>query len=86
MIRSTETIRVIDATAAKRGETVDMKPSVTTISLLRATLIDVTTGMMIGAATDAMIVGMATAAGLEEAEVITWNGHREFQNCRLLSS
>jgi hypothetical protein len=54
--------------------------------LLRDILIDVTTGMMIGAVTDAMIVGIATAADPEEVEVITGNDHHESLDCCLLSS
>jgi hypothetical protein len=86
MTRSTDTIWVIDAIVAKRGETVDTKPSAMPTSLQQATLIDAMTGMMIGAAMDAMIVGTATVAGSVETKAIIGNGHRGFQNCRLLSS
>jgi hypothetical protein len=70
----------------KRGETVGMRPSMTITLLLRDILIDVTTGMIIGAATDAMIVGIAIAADPEEVELITGNDHRESLDRRLLRS
>jgi hypothetical protein len=75
MIRSTETVRVIDAAVAKRGETVDMKPSATPTSFQEATLIEAVTGMMIGAATDTLIIGIATAAGMKEVEATTGIDH-----------
>jgi hypothetical protein len=41
---------------------------------------------MIGAATDAMIIEIATAEGPEEIEAITGINHRGYRNYRLLSS
>jgi hypothetical protein len=83
MTRSTDTIWVIDAIVAKRGETVDTKPSATPTSLMQYTLIDVTTGMMIGAATYMMIAGTTTTARPEEVEAITRIDHHECQSCHL---
>jgi hypothetical protein len=63
-------IRVIDATGAKRGETVGIKPSVMPTSLQQATLIDAMIGIMISVLTDVTIIEIATAVGPEEVEVI----------------
>jgi hypothetical protein len=85
-IKSTETIRFIDATSAKREETVGMKPSAMPTSLWQATLIDVTIDMTIGVATDVMIVGIATAAGPEEVEATGGIDHHGCRNYHLRSN
>jgi hypothetical protein len=44
------------------------------------------TGMMIDAATDAMIIRTATVVGLEGAEATTEIDHRAYQNYRSMSN
>jgi hypothetical protein len=63
-----------------------MKPSTMPTSLQQATLISMTIGMTVSAATDATIVGIETAVGPVEVEANGGIDHHGYRNYHLRSN